>query len=882
MAALRSCLLVLIFSFWAPALWAQAQDQAPSDQATPDQALQDQSSQDQTGQHKAAADQALNDQVQQEQVTQGAIRQAVAEAAKQLNTWDRTLSQIEEDLQSGTLDHQQRNARRLTLVDLARQAAKAAERFTREQTEAQRLLEALGPAPGEGEPAEAPEVQRERNILQNELVAISALKGRSDLLVAKADLLLRQLDEVRIKAFAQELLTRQNSLLRRSTWQALPQSWQNLKSSIGARLTPRNLASEDQDQTRRLLLGLGALVVLLASVPVIRRLISWLDRKRREGKGEFTYGERVIAAVLETALRFFIPSFALLFILLTFLAVTANSTWGEVYEPIAIALATGTALAFFLAAVGHASIAPKLPRWGIVLLSPPSARALYRRWLVASGFLGLILALRMISRDLQPDTALESVANATEALIGSIILLSLLPARLWQRLDKEGEDEAPEEPEGEKDASSIGLAWLGEARWLRFVSLLCALVVLVAAILGYVALSDYVALSFLTITGVGFILLVLRHAIREGIHGFVTSGQKRYGGWLRLFIKSERGGRFLELLLFIVLDLGLILIALFAVLPSLGMAEDEVQVWLYGLLQGFSIAGVSIKPLNILLAILVFLLILAITRFVQRRLQQGALASLTPENSVQQSISTGIGYVGVIAAILLGINVVGFDLTNLALIAGALSVGIGFGLQNIVSNFVSGIILLIERPIKVGDWVVVGANEGVVKRISVRATEIETWQRSSVLIPNSDLVSTAVTNWTHKNKIGRVDVAVRVPFGTDPEKVHELLMKAAGDCKKVLADPPSYVFFKAFSPDGMDFDIRVYVHDIYGLIIDVANELRMAVVKHFNEAGIEMALPQRVVHLADMDRLEAEAFRRRSEAPEESAKESAEEDIAKR
>ncbi len=806
----------------------------------------------------------------QDQITLNLEQKAASEAAKTLNEWDQTLSMIDGDLKSGTLDHKQRNVRRLTLVDLARKASQAGQRFGQEQAESQRLLDALGPPPAEGQPAEAAEVKAERAKLETELVAISALKGRSDLLVAKANLLLRQLDEVRIKAFAQELLERSNSLLRRSTWEAVPSSLATLRSSINARLTPRNLSGDDEDQTRRFLLGLGALVVLIAAVPVIRRLRSWLDRRRAAGQGAIPYGQRVVAAVLETALRFFLPSFALLFVLLTFLAVVANSTWGAVFEPMAISLACGVALACFLAAVGHAAISHKLPNWGIVLLSPPSARALYRRWLVASAFLGFILTLRMITRDLQPDPVLESIANALEALIGSLILLSLLPARLWQRAEA---DEATPEPEERDDgedsetASGSSFAWLGEARWLRLVALFCALVVLIAAVLGYVALSDYIALAFMTIVGVGFILLVLRQAIRESLHDFLFRQQKKSGGWLRLFVKTERGLRFFEFLLFAALDLLLLLIALFAVLPSLGMAEDEIQVWLYSILQGFSLAGVTVKPLNILLAVAVFVAILGITRFVQRRLRRGVLATITPENSVQQSISTGIGYVGVIAAILLGINVVGFDLTNLALIAGALSVGIGFGLQNIVSNFVSGIILLIERPIKVGDWVVVGTNEGIVKRISVRATEIETWQRSSVLVPNSDLVSTAVTNWTHKNKLGRVDIAVRVPFGTDPQLVHDLLMKAAGDCKKVLARPASYVYFKAFSPDGMDFDIRVYVHDIYEMVIEVANEVRMAVVKHFGEAGIEMALPQRVVHLADIDRLDAEALRTRAQSP---------------
>ncbi len=163
----------------------------------------------------------------------------------------------------------------------------------------------------------------------------------------------------------------------------------------------------------------------------------------------------------------------------------------------------------------------------------------------------------------------------------------------------------------------------------------------------------------------------------------------------------------------------------------------------------------------------------------------------------------------------------------------------------------------------------VGPNEGVVKRISVRATEVETWQRSSVLIPNSDLVSTAVINWTHKDKIGRLDIPVRVPFGTDPKAVHDLLLAASEEAEDVLRFPAAYVYFKSFSPDGMDFDIRVYVPDIYNMFISVANDVRFAIVRRFNDAGIEMALPRRVLHLADLDTLEIG----RKQAPESDARE---------
>jgi len=207
-----------------------------------------------------------------------------------------------------------------------------------------------------------------------------------------------------------------------------------------------------------------------------------------------------------------------------------------------------------------------------------------------------------------------------------------------------------------------------------------------------------------------------------------------------------------------------------------------------------------------------------------------------------------------VVAAAFAISTLGFSFSNIAIIAGALSVGIGFGLQNIVNNFVSGVILLIERPIKVGDWVVVGQHQGYVTRISVRATEVETFERASVVIPNSELLSGSVVNWTHRDKYGRVDVRVKVAHGSDTEKVRDILLACADEHREILAWPAPLVLFREFGDSALIFDLQGYVVDVENRA-NVASDLNFAIDKAFRAAGVEMPFPQRDLTLRNVDEL---------------------------
>jgi small-conductance mechanosensitive channel len=244
----------------------------------------------------------------------------------------------------------------------------------------------------------------------------------------------------------------------------------------------------------------------------------------------------------------------------------------------------------------------------------------------------------------------------------------------------------------------------------------------------------------------------------------------------------------------------------------------------------------------------VFVALLTAVRVFQRFLADRVLVQTRLELGVRDALATGVSYVGYVLAALITFAVVGLDLSNIALIFGALSVGIGFGLQHVVSNFVSGLILLVQRPIKTGDWIVVGDQQGYVRRISVISTEIQTFDAAAVIVPNSTMLSSQVVNWHLHNKLGRVIVQIGVAYDSDPEQVRKVLLAVAEQNGDLLRRPAPQVVFREFGESSLAFELRFFLREIDELL-RVSSDLRFAIKKAFAEAGIEIPFPQRDLHI---------------------------------
>jgi small-conductance mechanosensitive channel len=216
---------------------------------------------------------------------------------------------------------------------------------------------------------------------------------------------------------------------------------------------------------------------------------------------------------------------------------------------------------------------------------------------------------------------------------------------------------------------------------------------------------------------------------------------------------------------------------------------------------------------------------------------------------VSQSIATIVSYLIIIVGLFVIFQTTGIDLSAIGILIGALGIGIGFGLQNITNNFISGVIILFERPVKVGDRIEVDDLAGNIVKISARATTIITNDNIAVIVPNSDLTSKRVINWSHNNRDVRLNFPVGVSYKEDPEKIRKLLIEVASETSGVLSDPAPNVLFNAFGESSLDFILRVWTSELSDTPMVLKSQLYYAIFKKFKEHQVEIPYPQRDLHM---------------------------------
>jgi small-conductance mechanosensitive channel len=282
-------------------------------------------------------------------------------------------------------------------------------------------------------------------------------------------------------------------------------------------------------------------------------------------------------------------------------------------------------------------------------------------------------------------------------------------------------------------------------------------------------------------------------------------------------------------------------------------AYDDLPRAIKGLLAlGFNLGSQRISLGLVIISAGILYGSFLVSSLVQKLLMNQVLAKRRVEAGVQVSIARLVHYVLIFVGFVVALLALGFEFTKLTIILSALGVGIGFGLQSVVNNFVSGLILLFERPVRVGDYIELGGNWAEIKNIGLRATTVQTFDQADVIIPNADLVSNQVTNWTLSDRRVRLIIPVGVAYGSDISLVIETLMACAKQNSDVAEEPAPQVLFLNFGESALEFELRVWVMDADHRLV-VSSALHQEIDRSFRDAKIEIAFPQRDLHLRSVD-----------------------------
>ena len=420
-------------------------------------------------------------------------------------------------------------------------------------------------------------------------------------------------------------------------------------------------------------------------------------------------------------------------------------------------------------------------------------------------------------------------------LATSLALVGLANTLLRNRLADETKAENYVLDENETEFLERRIDW---ARLIGVTIYSAGVITVLVALIGYIALSRRILLPTLETLAVGAVLAITFSRIRLLAQVF---------GSQRIPI-SETNSTILQFLL----ALGLIIFALPVFAMFWGLRPAEIGDFLILLRDGVSIGNTTISLGTVFIFFAVFAIGYFLTRWLQRLLQTALFSRLGMDEGTRSALITGIGYIGIMLSIVAAIGAAGLDLSNLAIIAGALSVGIGFGMQSVVSNFVSGIILLIERPIKEGDSIEVGGYAGIVSKISVRATRIQAFNHDDVIIPNSEIISGTVRNRTLTDRVTRIECAVGIAYESDINKAFDIIIKIANAHPNTINDPSPNIVMEALGDSALLLRLYCFISDVSSSV-STKSDLYIEIVDQFRQASIEIPFPHQDVTIRNQD-----------------------------
>jgi len=733
--------------------------------------------------------------------------------APNLTAWHKLADQAEQILESGSAN----DVRLQTIRD---EVVKWRERLKAGQSvNATRIatlkdqIAALGPAPAEGQ-TEPEEIAARRKELGEQLATLQApglqaveAYGRADGIVAQIDQTLRAR-----QTFA--LIRKTPSPLNPAHWGPAVAEAGHVASRIYAEARGRwDSTAVSSDRAERLVVA----VVLLVALLLLSRGRRWVDSLPSRLSARASERSRAALVFGVSLGQIAIPMFGLI---LFASALVLSGLFDEGGLPLVMSL-VGAGVSFFaglwlarrLFPAPDTAVEPPLP-----MSEERRAKARFRATLLAAAlalhqlFSRSILPLSGFHSQNDSDTVPQRLSEASAGVWHFLLVLfgAFCLLRLCNMLRGLRQPEPADTPDY-------------RIRVVNFLAMMGRLVAVAAPALvavGYVTAGNALLWSSVMTLALVGLLIILQDFIAD-LYALAKGG--------------DRSAR--DALMPVLIGFALILLSLpvFALIWG-ARASDLAEAWTRAQ-QGFSLGGVRLSPMALLTFLIVFAIGYFLTNFVQGAFRSSILPKTKLDAGGQNAVTSMIGYVGVALAAVFAVTSAGIDLTSLAFVAGALSVGIGFGMQQVVSNFVSGIILLVERPIAVGDWIEVGGQQGIVKKMAVRATQIQTFDRTQVIVPNSNLITQPVTNWTRGSLAGRIIVPITVGVTADSRQVAALLREIAEDQPTVLVNPPPAVLLRSITPTGQNFELRAVLSDINGGA-SIVSEINHQILERFAAAGI--------------------------------------------
>ncbi|KLN59619.1 hypothetical protein WH96_16345 [Kiloniella spongiae] len=746
-----------------------------------------------------------------------------------LSVWELALYEKTQDLERGNLSQSDFEDIRDDLDHVRIEAREFISQLQPIQSQLTKQLKGLGPIPEQNQTPETEQIVMIRQTLETELSVVSSQIKQAELISPRVDELVGRFNKIERQRFVNEVFSRGPVPISRSLWgEAFELSgtdWEVFFLQLELALNTAGQKIEWEEIIPLWVIVLAAAFVSSLLLRVMRRRYGVQESIVRPD-----YHKRVLAASLNALRRALIPV-----TLLTL--VTGTLVWGKILDPeieqMVEAIILGLLFITIAEAITKATLFPVRSSWRVLAMAIPAAQQVRIIAIIIAFIFSIDLLIRVVNEIVPASASQHLLGSFFTATAMAVLVILLHRKSLWKL--------AGEVPEEISRVSRL---------WSRFRKVIVAFmsIMIAAAFIGFIPMAHFAVFNLVATLEL-FLLLLLIHVIVHEVAHYELSGKADIGRSLRNILSLDDDGAD-RLGFWIVLCVGcaLVVLGVIGILLIWGMSGQRLLGIIQAGLTGFEIGEVRISFIDIAVAGMLFIGMLALTKVFAKLLDERLLPKTKLDAGVRDAIKASVGYAGLGLAVLIGVSAAGLDLSNIAIVAGALSVGIGFGLQSIVNNFVSGLILIFERPIKQGDWVVVGNEEGHVKKIKVRATEIETFDRASVIIPNSDLISGTMKNWTHKSKLGRLELRIGVSYDVDEEKVRDILTKIATEHSGVLPRPEPYVLFMDFGASSLDFELRCFLKDIENKM-SIASDLRFSIRKAFQEAGIEIPFPQQDVYI---------------------------------